>query len=530
MVSWAAVGLIACIKIIEIGNKFMSKTFTNALVFDKENIGIDPKIRNSLRTYYQRNLYMDKVDKNPPSSIIDINEDNCLIRADIENFDFVILTWEGNMIDIHNYHEACVHYINELDEKTQGDWLVAGQIIDQQANRKLYKDPKADHWKDSFWLFPITAVVNLKKWRELGSPAWGQQDGQQTVIKAVASEESVHDGYTPLQLSPGTEQISVNVKKGWGIINASLSAGIPVYNLNNNIRNCQNYLYPEVNVDRYNGFWQSMHSMPKLTDQYKKVLDKIITSKYPQRIDTRTWQCFIKNTEDYFPRPEQPQVDLASVDTMILPCSGFKDFIISMAKTTNRKTVSVIHYDIIKECVDIRKKIINRWDGTRSEFTPVLEGIAKEYRKDVAMVYHMHSMQSVEEVYDFMLTFFNDEEDLYNCWQKFKHFDHKFLEADMLDDPYNVLNQVTGKNIYLCLSDIAGWRNNIISYGYQNLRNNILKCLFSIRKKELNCIVDYKDPATDLQVWQDLDTAINHLKSEPEMPAIPDISWYTSRN
>lgn len=500
----------------------MHKTFTNALVFDKGNLGINDSVRNSLRTYYQRNLYMDKVEKNPPSSIIDINEDNCLIRADDQNFDVIILTWEGNIVDIHNYHEKCINYAYELDEKTDGNWLLAGQIINQHANRILYKDPSADHWKDSFWLFPITAIVNLKKWRELGRPKWGQQeDGTQTVLKVVASTETIHDGYTPLVLEPGVEQISVNVKKGWSIINAGLTAGIPIYNLNNEIRSAQNYLYPEVNIDRYNEFWTSIHSMPKLTDQYKRVLEKIITSKYPQRIDIKTWQCFIKNTEDYFPRADQTPVDLASVDTMILPCSGFKDFITSMGKTAARKTVNIIHYDIIKECVEIRKKIISRWDGTREEFKLVLEGIAKEYRKDVETVYHMHSMTDLEEAYDFILTFFHDEEDLFNCWQKFKSFNHLFIEADMLDDPYVVLNHIKDKNIYLCLSDIAGWRNNIISYGYQNLRNDILACLFSIRKREFNCIVDYKDPATDLQVWQGLLQAIDYLKSPP---IIPDIS------
>jgi hypothetical protein len=503
----------------------MPKTYTNALVFDKEFIEIDPVVRRSLQTFYQRNLFMDSIDKNPPSTIIDKDEDVCMKLAAEMNFDYLILTWEGNIFDIQRYHHVCVDFINSLDEKTNGDWLVAGQLINQHANRKFYKDPEADKWKDSVWLFPITAIVNVKKWVELGRPSWGQQESlPQTVVKCQCSEESVHDGYTPLVVHPTEEQVRIHVKKGWNIINASMAAGMPVYNLSNEIRNNQTYLYPEVNVERYNNFWKSIHLMPKLTDQYKRVLDSIISSKNPMRIDSKSWSCFIKNTEDYFPREDQPVVDFSSVDTLMLPCSGFKDFIFSMTKLPAGKSFNFIHYDIIKECVEIRQKIIERWDGSRDTFKPTVEAIAKEYRPDPHRVFHMHSMKDLSEVYDFILTFFASEEELKTRWQYFKNCKHEFIEADMLDDPYSVLKLVKSKNIYLCLSDIAGWRNNILSYGYLNLRNDILKCLFSIRKRGFNCIVDYKDPATDLQMWQPLEEAITYLKSEPPVLAMAYIS------
>lgn len=507
----------------------MRKTYTNALVQDKNDIGIDPLIRDSLRTYYQRNLYMDNVADNPASSIIDINEDICLQRAADEGFDFLILTWEGNLFDIHRYHHACVGYIEELDEKTKGNWLIAGQLIDQYANRKFYNDPNPDQWKNCFWLFPITAIVNLKMWDKLGRPAWGQQtDGNQSILKVEPSEECVHDGYTPFEFRPGHDHVNAKVKKGWNIVNASLLAGITVYNLNTAIRGTQDYLYPEVNVDRFNKFWNAIYDMPKLTDQYKRVLEKIILSKYPRRINDITWQCFIRNTEAYLPRHYQPQFDFSTVDTVLLPSSGFKDFIFTMSKKSPRKPVEVIHFDIIKECVEIRKKIISRWDGTRAEFTPVLEGISSEYRHSgTSSVFHMHAMKSLEEAYDSVLEHFDSEEDLRVCWQQFKNFDHKYIEADMLDEPYATLNMIQGKNIYICLSDIAGWRNNIIGYGYQNLRNDIIKCLVSIKKRNITGIVDYKDPATDLQMWQYIDEAIDYLKAPPVMP---DNSGNTSVN
>lgn len=503
----------------------MPKTYTNALVFDKDFIEIDPVVRRSVQTFYQRNLFMDAIEKNPPSTIIDKDENVCMSLAAEMNFDYLILTWEGNIFNITRYHHVCVEYIDKLEEKTNGNWLVAGQIIDQYANRKFYNDPDPNKWKNSFYLFPITAIVNVKKWVELGRPAWGQQESTpQTVIKCSPSQESIHDGYTPLVINPTNEQVEVNVKKGWNIINASLAAGMPVHNLNDSIRNNQNYLYPEVDPERYNNFWKSIHLMPKLNDQYKRVLDGIITSKTSMRIDSRTWQCFIKNTEEYFQRPEHVQVDLSNVDTLILPCSGFKDFIFSMKKLSHDKELNFIHYDIINECVGIRQKIIQRWDGTRATFKSTLEHIAMEYKPNGQKVFHMHSMKDLIEAYDFILTFFDSEEELQTLWEKFRKCKHEYIAVDMLDDPFPVLNLIKTRNVYLCLSDIAGWRNNIISYGYLNLRNDILKCLFSIRKRGFSCVVDYKDPATDLQKWQTLEEAIHYLKSDPPVLAMAYIS------
>ena len=41
------------------------------------------------------------------------------------------------------------------------------------------------------------------------------------------------------------------------------------------------------------------------------------------------------------------------------------------------------------------------------------------------------------------------------------------------DGTISVKKLIKGKLIYLCLSDIASWRGNILSYGYKNLRKDI---------------------------------------------------------
>lgn len=489
----------------------MRKTYVNALVYDKGNIGIDPIVRDSLRTFYQRNLYIDSLAGNPMESIIETSVDACINRANELDFDYLILTWEGNIFDIHRYHHDCIDYINRLGD----DWLVAGHIMDQHQNRILHNDSKAEEWKNCFWLFPITAIVNVKKWRELGRPSWGHNQGQQSVTVGIPSAECVHDNYTPIKLSAGSKRVTANTRSGWNIIDTALRHGIDVINLNNEIRSSQTYLYPENDINRYNKYWQSLYMMPKLTDQYKKVLEKILPSKYPRRINDVTWQCFIRNTENYFPEEAQYQANLdwSSIDTIALPSSGFKDFIVSMSKHSARKKVDVVHFDIIKQCTEIRKKIIERWDGKRETFSNMLLSIGKEYKTNPTDAFHMHSMKDLSEAYDHILPYFHDEEDLETCWQEFKTFNHSYIEADLLDDPWPAIKLINNKRLYICLSDIAGWRNNIIGYGYQTLRNDIAGCIEKLQHRGISGYVDYKDPGTDLQMWQDFNQALEHLKT-----------------
>lgn len=497
----------------------MPETYVNALVFDKKSLNIDADVRQSLKIFYQRNLYIDSVAGNPMQSIIEENEDRCLERADELGFDYLILTWEGNIFNIHRYHHEIIKAIDDLNEKLYGQWLVMGHVMDQYQNRILYNDSNADKWQNSFWLFPITAIVNLKKWRLLGKPKWGQQDGQQTVTKILPSSECIHDNYTPLSILPyGGDTVTAEVKKGWNIIDSSMKAGLSVHNLPTDVRNMQNYLYPENNIETFNNFWRAFHLMPKLTGQYKKVLESLLPSKNPLRINDSTWQCFIKNTEDYYPKDENTQGTMSwdGIDTMLLPSSGFKDFIISMGDRGPRRPVHIVHFDIIPQCVKIRQAIIEHWNGRRSTFENTLLAIGRQYKEDPISAFHMHSMKSLNEAYDHILENFDNEQDLEEQWLKFKSFKHDYIEADMLVDPYATLRLIKSRRIYICLSDIAGWRNNIVGYGYKNLRNNIINCIQEIKNKGITGIVDYKDPGTDLQLWQEFDTAIDFLRRDPD--------------
>lgn len=475
---------------------------THCLIYDKYDKNIDESVRWSTRIFYQRNVYIDPLPDNPKSAIIERTEDEAIVQADKEDFSYLIMTYEGNIFNINFFHEECLKFITETDNSTSGRWLVAGHIMDQYQNRILYNDPFADKWKDSFWLYPITAIINLKVWRELNRPAWGQELGKQLVLKGIPSSECVHDNYTPKTLLPSNQWSTTLTKKGWNIINESLKARIPVLNLSNEIRRSQIHLYPENSPKEYEHFWTSLFNFPKLQDNYKKAFSSIISCKFPERIEPGSGRFFLKNTEEYFPNyGDCVNAEMSQFDTFILPSSGFKDFIVS-SKSTLDEPIQILHYDILDECIKIKKEITENWSGTKEHLIQTLETISSKYsNKGKHSCYHFNDLNNFDDVYLLITKFFNNEDEIKNAWLKFQRQTHTYQKGDMLDknDCFSIIKHIKGKNVYLCLSDIAGWRNNILGYGYKNLRGNISFIVKELLTRGINGVVDYKDPGTDTQ-------------------------------
>lgn len=488
---------------------------TNVLITDKGHIGIDEDVRQSLKVFYSRAIFMDPVKIGTLVTMVD-SEDLALEKnaKHSNNYDYVILTWEGNIPNIYTYHTACMKHVAELDKKTNGEWLVTGHIMDQYENRIMYEDPSAEKWKDSYFLFPITAIVNLKKYRELGMPKWGQPSSQEEHVVAVRSKDNVHDNYTPLSLNSGNETITGPVKKGWNIINASLANNLPIYNLNVDIRNSQTYLYPENDPKVFNKFWQTVHSMPKLPDNYNKVLHNILQEKV---MVPKKWACFIKNTEELYARHCEKYFyeSLRDVDTLILPCAGFKDFFVASKKPKDSIPIKeVVHFDIFEQCVDIRQRIIENWDGKRATLPDILTEIRTDYAKRYGghECFHMHSMKTFDDVYVEILKYFDSEEQVEQEWQAFQKLKHTYITCDILAEPFKVTKNLKHRYAYLCMSDIAGWRVNLISFGYRLLREQLGNVLVSLQHNKTNGVVDFKDPATDHQDLQDFNYCLKFLK------------------
>jgi hypothetical protein len=501
---------------------FENKKVAHALVYDKNHLGIDEDVRKSLKVFYKRNLFIDELKANPASAIIEDSPDKCIWSAANLGFNFLALTWEGNIFNIYDFHQCIIKSIIDIENKTAGNWLVSGHIMDQYRNRLLYRPDEAEKYKDSFFLFPITALINLDKWTELGNPIWGASRSDTVVVKAVPSKESVHDGYTPLSLSPSTEFCETSVKDGWNIINESLKNDLTVYNLSNNIRSNQYYLYPENDVDLYNSFWKNLHGLPKLKNSYEKVFELTVSAKLENRIPKNNWAYFLRNTETPWPNLRSEDLSInEDFECFVFPCSGFKDFIVSGCFFKINKTTKIIHYDILQPCIDIKKRIIENWDGTRDHLKILLLEIQDYYKsRGKEHCYHMNHMKDLSEVYDEIIPYFSDEKELEEKWKIFQNHQHFYFNIDLLDcadEVCSISNIVGDRKVYISLSDIGSWRMNLLGYSISYLRNQMEFSVRSIVKNKESAIIDYKDPATDLHHLHNFKDMISTLHSDYEV-------------
>jgi hypothetical protein len=125
-------------------------------------------------------------------------------------------------------------FFTEVEKLTNNDFYIYGHILDRdEAYYELH---------DQCYL------INLSKFKELGRPTIGQTvlGNEHQQIAPNRTVENIHDNYTPLHISAGTEKRTYKHKlHGWNIISKVLLAGGTISAFNDNIRNSKKHYYPE---------------------------------------------------------------------------------------------------------------------------------------------------------------------------------------------------------------------------------------------------------------------------------------------
>jgi hypothetical protein len=121
-------------------------------------------------------------------------------------------------------------------------------------------------------------------------------------------------------------------------------------------------------------------------------------------------------------------------------------------------------------------------------------------------------MKSLDDVYPEIIKHFDSEEELERQWLRFQQVKHTYITCDILTNPEMVTRYAKNRCVYICMSDIAGWRVNLISFGYKLLRQQLSNIATNLQKNNCWGVVDFKDPATDHQDLQDFKYFVEFLK------------------
>jgi len=445
------------------------KTLGIAVINNNNNLSNN--VRNTLFTYYSRYLYQQF---NSPDEALKILADE---------YEYASLIWQGVFIRNHGLYELEIS--NQIANNTS-NWLLCGHIMDEYKGSIFYFPKEKPNENNYFYLYPISVLINLKIWNEIGRPKFGgEQDVPiECLYNLERSKDNVHDTYTPLYLKPNEPKISkkqssVHVKFGWNIINESIKNKYTVYNISEPMRKYQQYTYPENNVELYNhsfGVIQSLNSK-RLSEPLITTINELHTNTYrvpifnifntekfdlnPLTEDRLNFQCYKKYYKD--------------IDCIINTCQGFKDFIFAFGrKCPHRHNVIFIHYDYNESIIRKREQFIKNWDGR-------LESLLKYSNKDTPQRPIGLSRNKIKEKYNELIDNFNDIliyedalSDFVTQWQKYKKSKHFYITQNLFDEYKNkkikhLIEKINVKNVLFLYSDIFQWEHNILLYGIDGL-------------------------------------------------------------
>ena len=424
------------------------------------------------------------------------NVDDVLTHYKNQDVDYLILNWFGVYCkDFGYWHNDCIKYIKELDSK---DWIFAGQLISKEHQKKN------NDYNGHFYPYPITAIINLKTWRDIGCPNWDNPSVKLFHVPKM-SKKFIHGDYTPLELTPTSKHISLrNTESGNSFISKILDSGISVYNIPMEIRGAIIHTYPENDPSSWNNTMKAYMDIPVLLDgQMREFIKHVIHYKNLKHGPEDEGVFFLYCTENIFPnklKNDAPINALQNVDTIIGPCSMFKAFILGSHTTTVK---NYIHFDIFEKNVSWKRIITESWNG---QYDNLVEVLNKLPNCDKSNFWNRSEGDIIKKQYDELLEYFETPQELEIAWQKYQKQNHKYIKANLLFSDKKIIDaikQVNSKVVYAAIGDIPGYRINGLNYGIHNITNYTINHLQKIKDNVKELFIDIKIPINDNQIFGD---------------------------
>lgn len=439
------------------------------IVDDKQ---LSPQVKKSFRHYYERRIER----KSAQEQSFFSTADQAISVAYSQGYKYCLINWEGLLIK--NQPEYYVYVLKHIESlNNEGDWLVSGQIIDDVSSVNFWNAGKvADEESKWYFIWPITCIVNLETWNRLGQPPMGEpaRANIKSLPKVNRSDENIHDNYTPLWIekSSETHQTSniVELRHGWNILKVSLENNLKVRNITSDMRVETEYTYPENNIEVYNRtveFVQTANSsninfnlLYSLTEMASKMMNTAFNAFNSEGL--RPAASFERYEENY-----------ASIDTVVYPTQGFKDFIYTFSNVCKHQhPVNIVHYDLTMEAVKQRKQFIDNWDMTL------------EYMTNNNLV---NFGQNYQEFWNELLSYFDSYEHMCEQWQKYKNCNHYYVSQNLMYETSEgkikrMLNKIGSRRILFMYSDIFPWETNLLVRGVDNLLRMEQELLLHISK------------------------------------------------
>ena len=369
------------------------------------------------------------------------------------NFKVAVIWFDGSWPYGEEFDDSLMAAVEEWGD----DWLVAGHVMD-----RLERAEAPEFHKQCI-------VLNLAKYKELGFPEFEWNNPWFPGFEA--SEEHIHDNYTPLYLKPlgvrRFETLDFYGDQFDALIPIALSNGLMVHNLNYDIRNAKYCCYPEDDIEQTK-MWLLDTEWGKRPDARDYYFDEV-----PE--DKRELYGFKMMSEDimYITNTESvPNEDELKVEVVAVPCSGLSQFK-HMANTIDTLE-KIIWFDFSPYATKWVKHVLDTWDG--KDFKKFVDD---NVSKLTEWGFHNHECLIYEpDSVDEFMDSFDSEEDWLEMWDKIRAKEHVVLQLDIVQDPDTLINTIgKDKIVFLQTSNIWSYEINYLNTKNFDAQASFLKLI-----------------------------------------------------
>ena len=400
--------------------------------------------------------------------------DYILTHAIQLNFDVAVLWFEGSWPLGTEFEEKLLKAIDT--DWADKEWLAAGHIL----NRHFNDDAPKFHTQ--------CVVINLKTYAKCKDNLW---ESDLPFPKFKASEENLHDDYTPMYLEPvggySSKQLHISNSPFDWLIPLALNNNMYVFNLDYDIRNEKHCCYPEDDIQETKE-WLLDTSLT-FSDKIDYDLDnsdkqelfgfKVMSDKI----------VYITNTESV------PYDQEYNCEVMVVPCSGLHQFKhMSNAKNTLKQ---VIWTDFSESGLWWIKKVLNEWDGV--DFDKFYKTHRDLFNIDVENLIYDKNL-----VLDFIASY-GDESSWLDAWDWIRCLDHKFMKMDIVKEWQTLVDTIEPKQVVMLqVSNIWQYEINYLNNVHHQAQASFVNLINELLKKSKDVYLTGDSPSGVYYSYQNM--------------------------
>jgi hypothetical protein len=351
----------------------------------------------------------------------------CLVQA---YGDLVLERWsaDADARRLEDCLEACL----------ATDVLVLGELVDCGV--------------DGWGLEPGGFLVNLQRWDALGRPAFGAPSGEVVELVEPAAVEAAAPcgcpGVSARALLPTDGRVRrASSLHGWGLVDASLRAGLPVLDLEPVLAD-RRLALARLEAGEQVTFMRSLRG-PVRDDALATTAGAFLRD-VRRHLEEATRSVFLWNIEPYDDVESPPAGFVGPLTTLYAVASGFKPNAILESHGFADDT-RIVLFDYSASALAVRRFLVEEWDG--ADFPACARSLFERFQPPET-AFHLPDGATpatldrdvLEDAWARELDRWGGAEAFQRHWARYRELPHEYVLCDIVSKPVPLLDRVRAED------------------------------------------------------------------------------------